>query len=79
MTNTLAYFPLWPRKFKTIKLAIKDLKPYVKVSKSVSNKLPYWSGQYCKTFTTIINYCNDSGQYYKTTIMIVSYGPNLAI
>jgi len=33
-------------------------------------------GLYYKCFTIIIYYCNDSGQYYKTTITIVIYDPN---
>jgi len=35
-------------------------------------------GMYYKSFTIVIN-DHDSGQYYKTTITIVSYAPNLAL
>ncbi len=32
-----------------------------------------------KSFKFVIYYRNDSGQYYKTTITIVSFAPNLAL
>ncbi len=32
-----------------------------------------------KSFTIIIYDCNDSSQYYKTTIMFISYASNLAL
>jgi hypothetical protein len=34
---------------------------------------------YYESFTIVIYNYNDSGQYYKTTIMIVSYAPNLSL
>ncbi len=34
------------------------------------------SGLYYKCFTIVIYDCNDSGQYYKTTITIVIYDPS---
>ncbi len=33
-------------------------------------------GLYYKCFTIVIYNCNDSGQYYKTTIMIVIDNPS---
>ncbi len=32
-------------------------------------------GLYYKCFTVVIYYCNDSGQYYKTSITIAIYDP----
>ncbi len=37
----------------------------------------FTSGLYYKIFTIVIYDHNDIGQYYKTTIMIISYAPNL--
>ncbi len=34
------------------------------------------SGLYYKSFTIVIDDCNDSGQYYKTMITIVIYDPS---
>ncbi len=36
------------------------------------------SGLYYKSFTIIIYNCNDSIQYYKTMIMILSFAPSFA-
>ena len=42
-----------------------------------------WQGSFCglcyKCFTIIIYYRNDSGLYYETMIMIVSYAPNFPL
>ncbi len=35
-------------------------------------------GLYYKSFTIVIYNCNDISQYYKTKIMIVSYGSSFA-
>jgi hypothetical protein len=37
------------------------------------------SGLYYKSFTIIIYDCINSGQYYKTMIMIVSYAPRFTL
>ncbi len=38
-----------------------------------------FSGLYYKCFTIVIHNCNNTGQYYKTTITIISDDPNCGI
>jgi len=45
----------------------------VEENKELFNFGAITSGLYYKCFMIVIYYCNDSGQYYKTTIMIVIY------
>ncbi len=40
--------------------------------------LPVACGLYYKQVMIVIYYCNDSGQYYKTTIMIIIDDPSLS-
>ncbi len=52
---------------------------YILIQSLYRYRFSYSCGLYYKSFTIIIYDHNESSQYYKTMIMIVSYAPNLAL